>query len=86
MSIARAHASAAATTLRHAAPISDPYKRADVIWGAVERIESAADRLHGRKATVCADIARYLQEGCEAGAEPPAAPTLIGYARVLDGI
>lgn len=86
MSIAAEHAGEAADTLRRAALIDDPYLRADAIWEAVVRVHSAADHLRGRVATRCADIARYLEEGCDGTAEPPASDTLRGYARTLDGM
>lgn len=66
--------------------IADPYKRADAIWEALQRVRCAADRLRGRRADVCNDIARYLEGGCEGRDEPPGGETLEGYARTLDGI
>jgi hypothetical protein len=86
MSIATEHAAEAADTLRAAAGIADPYKRADAIWEAVERINAAAERLGGRPAAGCAELARRLEEGCEAGREPPGAEELQRRARALDRI
>jgi hypothetical protein len=86
MSLATEHANEAADTLRAAALIDDPYLRADAIWEALEKVHSTADRLHGRSAAACGDIARYLEEGCDGTAEPPAGDTLRGYARTLDAI
>ena len=86
MSIATEHTGEAADTLRAAAEVSDPYKRADAIWEAVERVRCAADRLRGREAAACEDIARYLEEGCEGRDEVPGREALRGYARTLDAI
>jgi hypothetical protein len=86
MSIASEHAAEAADTLRRAASIADPYLRADAICEALLRVRSAADRLRGRAAASCEDIAHYLEEGCEGQDEPPGGDTLTAYARTLDGI
>jgi hypothetical protein len=86
MSIAAEHVAEAADALRAAAGIADPYKRADAIWGAVERINAAAERLGGRPAACCAGLARRLEEGCEAGREPPNAEELQRHASDLDRI
>ena len=86
MSIAAEHMGEAADTLRAAALISDPYLRADAIWEAVERINSAAPRLGAREAACCAEIARRLEEGCDGSAEPPLGDSLRSYACTLDGI
>ena len=86
MSIAAEHMGEAADTLRAAALIADPYLRADAIWEAVERINSAAPHLGGREAACCAEIARRLEEGCDGSAEPPLGDSLRSYACALDGI
>jgi hypothetical protein len=85
-SIASEHAGEAADTLRSAAQIEDPYLRANAIWEAMLRVRSAADHLRGRAASLCTDIARYLEEGCEVAGEPLAADTLRGYAETLEGL
>jgi hypothetical protein len=84
LTIAAEHAVEAADTLRRAALIDDPYLRADAIWEAVLRVESAAHHLRGRAASRCTDIARHLDEGCEKGAEPPVGDTLREYANTLE--
>lgn len=86
MSIAVEHAAEAADTLRAATRIADPYIRADAIWEAVERINAATERLRGRPAARCAELARRLEEGCQAGHEPPGAEELQRCARALDRI
>jgi hypothetical protein len=86
VSIAAEHVGEAADTLRAAALIADPYLRADAIWEAVERINSAAQHLGGREAACCAEIARRLEEGCDGSAEPPLGDSLRSYACTLDGI
>jgi hypothetical protein len=86
MSLAAQHAGEAADTLRAAALIDDPYLRADAIWEALERVHSAADRLCGRDAAACGEIARYLEEGCDGTTEPPADDTLRSFAHTLDAI
>lgn len=84
MSIAAAHANGAADRLRIAIPIADPYLREEAIWEAAERVRLAAHRLWGSRAEVCEEIAGRLEEGCEAGREPPPARILYGYARRLE--
>ncbi len=84
LTIATEHAGEAADTLRRAALLDDPYRRADAIWEAVLRVESAAQHLRGRAASRCTDIARRLEEGCEKGAEPPVGDTLRKYANTLE--
>jgi len=86
MSIAAEHAAEAADALRAAAGIADPYIRADAIWGEVERINAAAGRLGGRPAARCAELARRLEEGCEAGREAPGDEELQRCAGALDRI
>ncbi|HEY2333627.1 MAG TPA: hypothetical protein VGH58_01295 [Solirubrobacterales bacterium] len=86
MSIAAEHVGEAADTLRAAALIADPYLRADAIWEAMKRINSAAPYLGGREAACCAEIARRLEEGCEGSVEPPLGDSLRSYACTLDGI
>jgi hypothetical protein len=86
VSVAAEHVGEAADTLRAAALIADPYLRADAIWEAVERINGAAQRLGGREAACCAEIARRLEEGCDGSAEPPLGDSLRPYACTLDGI
>jgi hypothetical protein len=86
MSIAAEHLGEAADTLRRALLIGDPYMRADAIWEALARIRSAGDRLCGAAACACLDVVRHLEEGCDGSAEPPEGATLIGYARILDGL
>jgi hypothetical protein len=84
--VAREHAGEAGDALRAAAGIADPYKRADAIWEAVERVNAAAPRLRGRAAARCAEIARALEEGCEAGRRLPGDLELGGHADALDRI
>jgi hypothetical protein len=84
--IATEHAGEAADTLRRAALLDDPYLRADAVWEAVLRLESAAHHLRGHGAKICTDIARHLEEGCEKDVEAPAGDTLRGYADKLEGI
>jgi hypothetical protein len=84
LTIATEHAGEAADTLRRAALLDDPYLRADAIWEAVLRVESAAQHLRGRAASRCTEIARHLEEGCEKGAEPPVGDTLREYANTLE--
>lgn len=86
MSLAAEHAAEAADTLRTASRIADPYKRADVIWEAVEGINAAAGRLRGRSAARSAELAHLLEESCEAGGEQPGEAELDGYAEALDRI
>jgi hypothetical protein len=86
MSIASEHAGEAADTLRAAAGIADPYLRADAIWEALMRIDAAAEHLRGPAAARCGEIARGLEEGCEATMEPPRGEELLAHARVLEAI
>lgn len=86
MSTAAEYAAEAADTLRAAAGIADPYIRADAIWEALERIDAAAGRLRGRPGALCGEIARRLEEGCEANREPPGREELMRCARALDRI
>lgn len=82
--VAREHAAEAADTLRVAAGIADPYRRADAIWEAVERVNAATVRLCGRAAARSAEIARALEEGCEAGRRLPGGEELERCAGSLD--
>lgn len=81
-----AHLSQARKSLLAATGIADPYKRADAIWEAVERINATARRLRGRPAVCCAELARQLEEGCEAGRELPDGEDLERCAHALDRI
>ncbi len=82
-SAAAEHTGEAADTLRHAATIADPYRRADAIWEAVVRLHSASGCLGGLAAERCDEIAHRLEEGCEADAELPDADALKHYAHRL---
>ncbi len=79
-SAAAEHICEAADTLRHAATIADPYRRADAIWEAVVRLRSASGGLGGLAAERCEEIAHRLEEGCEADAELPDGDALKNYA------
>lgn len=81
-----AHLSQARKSLLAAIGIADPYKRADAIWEAAERVNAAAGRLRGRPAARCAELARQLEEGCEAGREPPDGEELERCAHALDRV
>lgn len=84
--IATEHAGEAADTLRHAAGITDPYLRADAIWEAAVRVQSAAARLAGRAAERCSSIARGLEDSCEADGAALTADALTVLADELDSI
>ncbi len=77
------HMEEAADTLRQAARIADPYQRADVIWEAVLHLRSASACFGDRVAQHCDEIARNLEEGCEANGTLPDAEALKHYARCL---
>lgn len=77
------HTGEAADVLRYAATIADPYQRADVIWEAVLRLRCASECLDGLGADRHSEIARRLEEGCEADGDLPGADALRRYARRL---
>lgn len=84
--IATEHAGEAADTLRAAAEIGDPYLRADAIWEAAVRVQSAAAHLGGRAALRCSSIARGLEDSCEADGVALTPDALTALADQLDSL
>ncbi len=84
--IAAEHAGEAADTLRRAADIADPYLRADAIWEAAVRVQSAAVRLAGKAAERCSSIARGLEDSCEADGTALTPDALTALADQLDSL
>jgi hypothetical protein len=84
MAIAAEHLGEGIETLRLAAAIPDPYKRADAIWEAIVRIRSAGEYLWGPKAVTCEALADALEAGCNGRSEPPAGAELLSRAAELE--
>lgn len=93
MTIAAEHAGEAADMLRTAVAIEDPYRRADVVWEALERVRCAAGHLPAAHSSVCTAVIARLDDGGDGSAEPipdnaleECAHALDDMAQTLDGI
>lgn len=84
--VAVEHAKEGADTLRRAILIEDPYLQADAVWEAAIRVRSAAGHLAGAAADRCIEIARQLEEGCEADGQALPVDALSDCADSLDAI